>query len=347
MDKIEFLVILAIAIILKGVLTMRNNSSDETIKRNYIQKYRFLITEYEQVKAKKHPNFSLLNEFYIAHDTDRRSFLKYYNRFKQSGNDTDLLPAKRGPKWKTRRTIPFIENKIVNLRQKGINRYEIVNILKPALKQFTPSPSGVYKIIKRHGLNRLQPKMKINKREIIKQKAGQMAHIDTHYLSKSIIAGQNQRRYLVCVIDACTRIAWAEIVDDIKSLTVMFAVLRIFNILTEEYKIKFEEVLTDNGPEFGIKQSHKKDSHPFERMLLEMGIKHRYIRPYRPQTNGKVERFWKTIEEDLLRETSFDNISELKDELLQYMYYYNHHRPHQGLDGQIPADFAQSCPRIT
>ena len=57
---------------------MRNNSSDETIKRNYIQKYRFLVNEYELVKKNKHPKFRFVKDFYKAHDTDRRSFLKYY-----------------------------------------------------------------------------------------------------------------------------------------------------------------------------------------------------------------------------------------------------------------------------
>lgn len=326
---------------------MRINSKDETIKRNYIQKYRFLIREYELVKQKKHPEFRFVQEFYKAHDTDRRSFLKYYNRFKQSGRDIDLLPAKRGPKYKTRRPAKFIENKVIEIREKGINRYEIVNILKPRLKKFTPSPSGVYNIIKRHGLNRLKPKMKQNKRRIIKEKAGEMANIDTHCLSKCIIQGQSQHRYLVCVIDACTRVAWAEVVEDIKSLTVMFAVLKCFNIIADEYNIRFQEVLTDNGPEFGQSQSKNKAHHPFERMLIELGIKHRYTRPYRPQTNGKVERFWRTIEDDLLYETTFDSVDQLKDELLQYMYYYNHMRPHQGLNGKTPAEFAQSCPRIT
>jgi len=64
---------------------MRNNTSDETIKRNYIQKYRFLISEYEQIKQKKHPNFRFVKYFYKAHDTNRRSFLKYYNIFLGDG----------------------------------------------------------------------------------------------------------------------------------------------------------------------------------------------------------------------------------------------------------------------
>jgi transposase InsO family protein len=318
-----------------------------TLKRNYLQKYRFLIKEYELVKAKKHPRYRLLDDFYKNNDTDRRSFLKYYNRFKQSGKDIDLLPRKRGPRWKSRRPIPFIENKVSQLRLKGMSRYEIVCVLKPRLKRFTPSPSGVYNILKRQGLNRLTPVMKANKRKIIKEKAGELAHVDTHYLSKSVIQGESKRLYLVCVVDSCTRIAWAEVVEDIKSLTVMFAALKCLNILADQYDIRFKELLTDNGPEVGTRYSKKKSEHPFERMLMELGIKHRYTRPYRPQTNGKVERLWRTLEEDLLSETFFDSVSELKEELLQYLYYYNHERPHQALGGQTPVEFGKTCPRIS
>ena len=76
-------------------------------------------------------------------------------------------------------------------------------------------------------------------------------------------------------------------------------------------------------------------------MLMELGIKHRYTKPYRPQTNGKVERFWRTLEDDLKRGTTFDSLEELKDELLQYLVYYNHQRPHQGIDGKTPAEMIE------
>jgi len=322
---------------------MRINTNDMTLQRNYLEKFRFLIKEYEQVRAKKHPQFRFVEEFYKAHDTERKNFLKYYNRFKQSGKDSDLFPQKRGPRYKTRRPLKFIEQKVIDLREKGNNRYEIFNILKPRLKKHTPSPSGVYNILKRYNLNRLSPVMKQSKRKIIKEKAGQLGHIDTHYLSKSTIKGQSKKRYLVCIIDDCTRIAWAEVVYDVKSLTVMFAALKCLNILADHYQIKFEEILSDNGPEFGPKESISKEHHPFERMLMELGIKHRYIRPYRPQTNGKVERLWRTIEDDLLRDTYFDSEEELKEELLQYLYYYNHERHHQGI-GDTPVNFKNLLP---
>lgn len=326
---------------------MQINTQDLTLARNYIQKFRFLIKDYELVKENKHPRFRLANDFYKFHDTDRRSFLKYYNRYKQNGKEEDLLPRKRGPKWKTRRPIPYIENKVKELRLNGLSRYEIVSVLKPKLKRFTPSPSGVYNIVRRYGLNRLKPKMKENRRKIIKEKAGELGHIDCHYLSKSIISGEKRRLYLVSIVDSCTRVAWTEVVGDLKGLTVMFAVLKGLNILADHYEIRFKEVLTDNGPEVGKKESKTKSGHPFERMLMELGIKHRYTRPYRPQTNGKVERFWKTLEEDLLSETTFDSVEELKNELIQYLYYYNHERPHQSLGGKTPVEFSKNCPRIT
>jgi transposase InsO family protein len=106
--------------------------------------------------------------------------------------------------------------------------------------------------------------------------------------------------------------------------------------------VKFEEIISDNGAEFGPAGSANKQNHPFERLLIELGIKHRYTRPYRPQTNGKVERFWRSLKEDLIREADYDSLGELKDELIQYLAYYNHERPHQGIGGKRPADMVIS-----
>ena len=69
-----------------------------------------------------------------------------------------------------------------------------------------------------------------------------------------------------------------------------------------------------------------------------MGIKHRKIKPYRPQTNGKIERFWRTLEEDFIEEPVFESREELEEESFKYMVYYNEYRPHQGIDGMKPAE---------
>lgn len=76
---------------------MQNINNDLTLKRNYLSKYRFLISEYEQVKRGERSVYRFARDFYQAHDTDPRSFLKYYDLYKQLGNELDLLPQKRGP----------------------------------------------------------------------------------------------------------------------------------------------------------------------------------------------------------------------------------------------------------
>ncbi len=280
--------------------------------------------------------------------TCAQTFLKYYARFKNSGYDVEqLLPGKRGPKYKTRRTPEEIEKLVLIERDKGCNKYEINNVLKTTLCSKTPAPSTIYQILKRYGKNTLSVKMKEEKRSIIKEKGGELGHIDCHYLSRDTIANDNRPYYLLCVIDSCTRVAWAEVITDLKALSSMFATLHCFNQIVNRFDIRFAEVLTDNGSEFGAKASSTKEQHPFERLLIEMGIKHRYIRPYRPQTNGKVERFWRTLNEDLIEGTYFESIEHFKKELFDYLLYYNKLRPHQALDGQTPEAYAKICQRIT
>jgi len=140
------------------------------------------------------------------------------------------------------------------------------------------------------------------------------------------------------VIDSCSRLAWAEVVESKKALPVMFKALKLINTLHVRYGITFAELMTDNGAEFAARK--RPTEHPFEAMLLELGITHRYTRPYRPQTNGKVERFWRTLEDDLVDGTTFDDIRQFADELLQYLVYYNEFRPHQALNHTTPKAFA-------
>ena len=77
---------------------MRNNSKDSTIEKNYIRHWQHMCKEYETVKAGKHPEFRFALDFYKHHNTHRQVFLKYYKRYKASGDERDLLPQRRGPK---------------------------------------------------------------------------------------------------------------------------------------------------------------------------------------------------------------------------------------------------------
>ena len=270
----------------------------------------------------------------------RRYFpANFFARYKSSKNPDDLLPQKRGPKWHTRRPDLIIEEAVIEKRKLGYNKYEIYAVLLPILgKDKTPSLSGIYNILKRHNMNRITQKQKEEKRKIIKKYAGELGHVDCHFLPKGFVKGYNKKLYLVGIIDAYTRLAWVEVVPNTKSLTVMFATLKSINFLGLTYGVQFQEILSNNGSEFSSRGGSK-ENHPFERMLEELGIKHRYTRPYRPQTNGKIERFWRILNEDVLEGTDFESVDELKNELQDYMFYFNEKRPHQGLNGLNPKAF--------
>jgi transposase InsO family protein len=322
-------------------------NNDDTLQRNYIAKWVFLIEEYDQVKRKEHPKFRRVKDFYRAHGICAQNFLKYRGRYYSNscGDVEQLLPRKRGPRWKGRIEPSPIELDALLARDRGCSRHEIYEILKRLHPQkAVPRPSTIYRLLKRYGKNRLTCKMKQEKREFIKRVMGHLAHIDCHHLSKEMIFGSSKRYYLLCVLDHTTRVANVELLEDIKSLTVMFATMRSFQYFKVNHGIQFEQVLTDNGAEFNGKLSPL--NHPFERLLLEMEVKHAFIRPYRPQTNGRVERFWRTLQYDLIEETFFESIDHFKKELREYLVYYNYARPHQALAGMAPGNYAQKNQQI-
>lgn len=319
---------------------MRDNSFDRTIERNYLQKWRFLIAEYEEVKAGRSAAFRRVSEFYAHHGTCSQTFRKYYNRYLQSGREEDLLPRRRGPKWRERRVPEGIEAEIVAARQRGLNRYEIHALLRER-RDLLPSLSTIYRTLKRYGLNRKTPAMRAEKRRIIKERLGELGHVDLHQLPRDMFLTPPEKpAYAICLIDSCSRLAWAEVVASKKALPVMFKTLKMLNSLNVSYGLAFEEILTDNGAEFAARANP--EEHPFEQMLLELGIRHRYTRPYRPQTNGKAERFWRTLNDDVIDGATFDDLDNFASELFEYMIYYNNHRPHQALGGKTPKQAAEN-----
>ena len=210
---------------------LTEKDTDSTMARNYKLRMEFLSREYELTKSGKHPRYRFVTDFYKTHNIHRQNFLKYYHRYKESKDPKSFFPQKRGPKYSTRRTIPFIEKKVIELRKNGINRYEICDILKEKLGKFAPSPSGIYKICKRYNMNRLTKPMKEKKRTIIKEQVGELGHIDCHYLPKGILMNNDKRMYIVGVLDDCSRVGWCELTEDIQGLTVMFAIMRCLKAL--------------------------------------------------------------------------------------------------------------------
>ena len=301
------------------------------------------IHEYELIKIKISKHFKTVKSFCSYHKFSHQNFMKIYHRYKQNPEDISLIPQKRGPRFKTRRFDLKIEEEIVSLRKLGNNRYEIRDILL-SKNLPTPCPTTIYNICKRYGLNRLTQVEKHEKRKIIMKRIGELVHIDCHQLSKGItIAEPRKTFHLLGLIDDYSRLAWVEVLEDKKALTVMFAALKAFNMLKHRYNFEIDAVMTDNGAEFGSGQFAKnKQEHPFERLLTEMQMKHRYTKPYRPQTNGKIERFWKTLNEDFIQDALYENIDDMKNELLGFLVYYNEHRPHSAINALTPVQKAKN-----
>lgn len=317
------------------------------IEKRYLEKFVVMVSDYETIKLGCHPTFKRCSELFQAHHMDRRVFNKYYHRYLSSGKDIKaFIPRKRGPKFHSTCRELGIEEKILEMRMQGHNRYIISNALKLRTNAKGLSPTSIYNVLKKKGLNKLQPKMKQARRAYVKERAGQLGHIDCHFLGNKMIAGQAKNRYLIALIDDATRLVYAEMIDDVKSLTVMFATLRMINFFIDQYDIHFEAIMSDNGSEFGRKTSKDKENHPFERLLMELGITHVYTLPYRPQTNGKIERFWKTLHEDMI-DADYDSQEEFKQELIKYCYYYNHERIHQGIKHVTPYQALEELKSLT
>jgi transposase InsO family protein len=94
------------------------------------------------------------------------------------------------------------------------------------------------------------------------------------------------------------------------------------------------EILTDQGRQY----TAWRGSTEFEAELRRQGILHIKSRPHHPQTCGKIERFWKTLWEELLSRTVFADFEDCERRVGHFLEYYNFKRPHQGLDGATPAD---------
>jgi transposase InsO family protein len=95
-----------------------------------------------------------------------------------------------------------------------------------------------------------------------------------------------------------------------------------------------KEMLTDNGRQY----TNWRGKTHFEKALARDRVHHIKSRPHHPMTLGKIERFWKTIWEEFLVRAQFESFESARERIGWWVQYYNHKRPHQGLEGLCPAD---------
>jgi transposase InsO family protein len=130
------------------------------------------------------------------------------------------------------------------------------------------------------------------------------------------------------VIDDYSRVAYAEVHDDETAPTAV-AVLRRAVAWFAERGVTVERVLSDNGSAYRSNLWHQV-------CLEELGITVKKTRPYRPQTNGKIERFHKTLADGWGYARHYPSETERRAALPAWLHTYNHHRPHSACENKPP-----------
>jgi transposase InsO family protein len=261
-----------------------------------------------------------------------RTVSKWVGRYREEG-ETALFDRSSAPLCVPGRTSEERVQTIAGLRRLRLTGPEIAELLGMA-------PSTVSAILARIGLGRLgalEPPEPPNRYE--KARAGELVHIDVKKLVKIEGAGHRvtgSRRkqakgagweYVHVAVDDATRLAYAEVLADERATTVV-AFLRRAVVHYRAYGITVERLLTDNGP------GYRSTIHALACRAL--GIKHSRTRAYRPRTNGKAERFIRTLLGGWAYGAIYGSSAERTAALPGWLALYNHRRPHHSLGRQPP-----------
>jgi transposase InsO family protein len=183
-------------------------------------------------------------------------------------------------------------------------------------------------------LERFSPEFR--ERHIEAPHTGALVAVDTFFVGTLKGVG---KVYLQTAIDCHSRYAWARLYPNKLPLTAVQLMNNDVLSTFEAHAAGIDAVLSDNGREF----CGRPDQHPYELFLQLEGIEHRRTQVKRPQTNGIVERFHRTLLDEHFRvegrRTWFETIDEMQVVLDGYLQTYNTKRPHQGrgMHGRTPS----------
>lgn len=270
------------------------------------------------------PFVELSEEF----DVRRQVLHRWWRRYQDEGLE-GLNPHSRRPQHSPHQIGRKVERQILALRQKGLGPARIA--LEVPVGRMT-----VHRVLVRYGLNHLRPKRRRVIRRYEKTRPGELLHVDVKFLP----ALRNARYdFEFAAVDDYSREAVVWITTEQNSATATAFLERVLSELT--YPV--QAVMTDNAWAFTmIKTAHPGRRSRFEQALQSHGIDHRLLRPYRPECNGKVERFFRTVDDECLNVHplfTFDARSKAVD---KFLWYYNNHRKHLSLGGLTPVQRRQA-----
>lgn len=257
---------------------------------------------------------------------------KWYGRYLVDGeaglSDHSSCPRSSPNKIKPEKAVAIVE-----LRRRRLTQARIAQSLGV-------SKSTVGRVLKVAGLSRLsdlEPSEPVVRYE--HAQPGDMVHIDTKKLGRiermSHRVTGNRRdsvdgagwEFLFVAVDDHSRVGFTDLYPDERKAS---AVQFLSNTVAyfRSLGVRVRRVLTNNGSAFR--------SQAFARACRRLGIKHKFTRAYRPQTNGKAERFIQSALREWAYGIPYNHSSERADMLDRWIHHYNWHRPHQGINDVPP-----------
>ena len=279
-----------------------------------------------------------------AAGVSRRCARKWVSRYREGGV-AGLADRSSAPRRVANRTAPERIATIVALRQLRMTAAEIAETLSMPL-------STVSVVLQRNGVGRLgrlglEPAVRYER-----SRPGELVHIDVkklgrieggagkrvggrtpgRYRPRSLDAAGKARgttgwEYVHVAVDDYSRLAYAEVLPDERATTAI-GFLRRATDYYRRHGIEVERVLTDNGSAY-ISTIHAL-------CCRQLGIKHLRTRPRRPQTNGKAERFIRTMLNGWAYGAIYRTSQERTRALDGWLWHYNHRRRHSALGHQPP-----------
>jgi len=265
----------------------------------------------------------------------RQTAHKWWRRYREAG-EAGLVDRSSRPRNCPRRLDPKLERRLVELR-----RRRRVGPARLAAQAGVPA-STMHRVLQRNGVSRLSDLDPVTGRVIRRietSRPGELVHIDVKKLAKippgggwrvNGRQGRQHRRtmvghvYVHSAIDAFSRLAYSEIHANEQGPTVVGFWRRATEFFAS-YGIVVERVLTDNGPCYR--------SFEFRDLLIANAVTHTRIKPYHPQTNGKVERFNRTLRDEWAYARPYRSNEARTRALDKWLHLYNHHRYHTAIKG--------------
>jgi transposase InsO family protein len=264
-----------------------------------------------------------------------RTCSKWIARYRAEGQ-LGLVDRPSTPRHMPHRTPEDRVELIASLRRLRMTGAEIAFCLGMAL-------STVSAVLGRVGLgklSRLAPPEPPNRYE--RRHPGELLHVDVkklgriergagHRVTGNRGPGQRARgagwEFVHVCVDDCTRLAYVEVLSDEKATTAV-GFLRRAIAFYERHGISVERVMSDNGP------AYLSTLHAIACKAL--GVRHLRTRPYRPRTNGKAERFIRTMLAGWAYGAIYATSHERTAALAGWLHFYNHARPHGALNHKSP-----------